>query len=490
MKPAVRLYNTLTKRKELLSTRVDGILTMYVCGLTPYDSMHIGHARTFVLFDAFRRYLQHLGWSVVHIQNWTDIDDKIVQRAHERGRTAREVAEEFITEALKDSKALGMLHPHIMPRVTHHIPDIIGSIENLISKGYAYKSGGDVYFSVSRYQQDFSDYGDLSGQDTEEIRAGARVEPGEGKRDPVDFALWKAAKEGEPTWESPWGPGRPGWHIECSVMSLKYLGHPIDLHGAAVELVFPHHENEKAQSQALTGGKPVVRHWMHCGVVNVGGEKMSKSLGNVIPVATALRQSGANALRLLFLSSHYRSPLNYTDALLAGSSASLHRLSEALIQCQRGTALPASQESATTLQTAQRLMELGEQSSSLFYEALSDDFNTAEALGYVFRMVGSILTTVALQKDGLSPRQKEALNFLSTKIQNLLSVLGFDLCDLIERKPVGDQTADELIGLLVEVRQRLRAQKQYEMADWIRSLLGERGIVLEDTPSGTRWRRQ
>ncbi|MCS7223020.1 MAG: cysteine--tRNA ligase [Armatimonadetes bacterium] len=486
----IRLYNTLTKRKEPLHPRTEKVLHMYVCGLTPYDSMHIGHARTFTIFDAFRRFLEHLGWTVIHVQNWTDIDDKIIQRANEKGCSSSELAEDYIAEAMTDWQNLGLCPPHIMPRVTDHIPEIIQSIGELINGGYAYQADGDVYFSVARYQNEFGDYGDLSGQNLEEIQAGARVEPGEHKRNPIDFALWKRAKEGEPFWDSPWGRGRPGWHIECSVMSLKYLGHPIDLHGAAVELTFPHHENEKAQSQALVRVQPVVRHWMHCGVLNVAGDKMSKSLGNIIPLSEALKKSGPNDLRLLFLSTHYRSPLNYTDDLMAGARASVRRLSEALTQVLQVPSQPTKEEDTTSSKKSISLFQLGHQSTDLFYQALADDFNTAEALGYVFRMVGGILTTLALEREGLSPRQKEALLFLFGKIKSCLTVLGFDVDQMVTPPVIQDEMAQDLMTLLIELRQKLRAEKLFSLADWIRSSLGEKGIILEDGPEGTRWRRK
>jgi cysteinyl-tRNA synthetase len=485
----LRLYNTRTRQKEPLQTREAGVVHLYVCGLTPYDSMHVGHARTFVVFDVLRRYLEHKGWQVVHVQNWTDIDDKIIRRAHELGVSAREVAERFIAEASEDCQSLGLLRPHLMPRVTEHIPDIIRAIQTLLDKGFAYARGGDVYFDVSRYESEFHDYGLLSGQTRDELIAGARVEPDEHKDDPMDFALWKSAKPDEPFWESPWGAGRPGWHMECSVMSLKYLGAPFDLHGGANDLVFPHHENEIAQSQALTGIKPIVTHWMHSGVVTVGGEKMSKSLGNFVTLRDALKRHGKNALRLLFLSTHYRSPLDYTEERVEGAKASLGRIRMALETIRNRLALPTDEATDAAQKRTEQLWEVVREGTRLFYEAMDDDLNTAEAIGYLFRMVGAALVTGVTVKETPSASEKEALLALRERLMSLLGVLGFDLADLEAPQRLDDALSENLLQLLVEVRHQLRQRKLFDLADLIRSRLGDFGITLEDTPQGTRWRR-
>ncbi len=486
---ALRLYNTRTRQKEPLKTREPNVLHMYVCGLTPYDSMHIGHARAFMVYDVLRRYLEHRGWRVVHVQNWTDIDDKIIQRAHELGTDARAVAERFIAEAEADCRDLGLLAPTIAPRVTEHIPEIIQAVQMLIDKGFAYARGGDVYFDVSRYEEQFRDYGLLSGQTHTELLAGARVAPDEDKEDPIDFALWKAAKPGEPFWDSPWGPGRPGWHIECSVMSLKYLGAPFDLHGGATDLVFPHHENEIAQSQALTGVKPIVTCWMHAGVLTVGGEKMSKSLGNFITLRDALQRYGRQALRLLYLSTHYRSPLDYTEERAEGAKASLRRIRLALDTVRQRLTQPDGEETDTSRARVQELHELVAQSTRLFYEAMDDDFNTAEALGYLFRMVGAALMVGVSVKEPPSPAEKIALRRLYEQLSTLLGVLGFDSAELEAPERLEDALSEELLKLLVEVRSQLRQRRLFDLADLIRSQLNSLGIQLEDTPQGTRWRR-
>lgn len=485
----LRIYNTRTRRKEPLQTKEPNVLHMYVCGLTPYDSMHIGHARAFTVYDVLRRYLEHKGWRVIHVQNWTDIDDKIIQRANELGVSAKEVAERFIAEAEGDCRDLGLLVPTIMPRVTDHIADIINAVQTLIDKRYAYARGGGVYFDVSRYEDEFHDYGLLSGQTRDELIAGARIAPDEDKDDPVDFALWKAAKPNEPYWESPWGKGRPGWHIECSVMSLKYLGAPFDLHGGATDLVFPHHENEIAQSQALTGVKPIVTVWMHAGVLTVGGEKMSKSLGNFVTLREALKRHGKNALRMLYLSTHYRSPLDYSEERAEGAKASLRRIKTALEMVRQRLSMVTGEETEAAKERASELTQLVNENTRLFYEAMDDDLNTAEAIGYIFRMVGAALILGTTVKDLPSRSEKVALQLLYERLTMLLSVLGFDLTEIEAPERLEDVLSEQLLNLLVEVRSQLRQRRIFDLADTIRAKLSELGITLEDTPQGTRWRK-
>lgn len=485
----LRIYNTRTRQKEPLQTKEPNVLHMYVCGLTPYDSMHIGHARAFTVYDVLRRYLEHKGWRVIHVQNWTDIDDKIIQRANELGVSAKEVAERFIAEAEEDCRDLGLLVPTIMPRVTDHIADIINAVQALIDKCYAYARGGDVYFDVSRYEDEFHDYGLLSGQTRDELIAGARIAPDEDKDDPVDFALWKAAKPNEPYWESPWGKGRPGWHIECSVMSLKYLGAPFDLHGGATDLVFPHHENEIAQSQALTGVKPIVTVWMHAGVLTVGGEKMSKSLGNFVTLREALKRHGKNALRMLYLSTHYRSPLDYSEERAEGAKASLRRIKTALEMVRQRLSMVTGEETEAAKERASELTQLVNENTRLFYEAMDDDLNTAEAIGYIFRMVGAALILGTTVKDPPSRSEKVALQLLYERLTTLLSVLGFDLTEIEAPERLEDALSEQLLNLLVEVRSQLRQRRIFDLSDTIRAKLNELGIVLEDTPQGTRWRK-
>lgn len=485
----LRIYNTQTRQKEPLQTKEPNVLHMYVCGLTPYDSMHIGHARAFTVYDVLRRYLEHKGWRVIHVQNWTDIDDKIIQRANELGVSAKDVAERFIAEAEEDCRDLGLLVPTITPRVTDHIADIIHAVQTLIDKRYAYARGGDVYFDVSRYEDEFHDYGLLSGQTRDELIAGARVAPDEDKDDPVDFALWKAAKPNEPYWESPWGKGRPGWHIECSVMSLKYLGAPFDLHGGATDLVFPHHENEIAQSQALTGVKPIVTVWMHAGVLTVGGEKMSKSLGNFVTLREALKRHGKNALRMLYLSTHYRSPLDYSEERAEGAKASLRRIKTALEMVRQRLSMVTGEETEAAKERASELTQLVNENTRLFYEAMDDDLNTAEAIGYIFRMVGAALVLGTTVNDPPSHSEKVALQLLYERLTTLLTVLGFDLTEIEAPERLEDVLSEQLLNLLVEVRSQLRQRRIFDLSDAIRAKLNELGIMLEDTPQGTRWRR-
>ncbi|MGQ9463198.1 MAG: cysteine--tRNA ligase [Candidatus Fervidibacter sp.] len=485
----LRIYNTRTRQKEPLQTKEPNVLHMYVCGLTPYDSMHIGHARAFTVYDVLRRYLEHKGWRVIHVQNWTDIDDKIIQRANELGVSAKEVAERFIAEAEEDCRDLGLLVPTITPRVTDHIADIINAVQTLIDKYYAYARGGDVYFDVSRYEDEFHDYGLLSGQTRDELIAGARIVPDEDKDDPVDFALWKAAKPNEPYWESPWSKGRPGWHIECSVMSLKYLGAPFDLHGGATDLVFPHHENEIAQSQALTGVKPIVTVWMHAGVLTVGGEKMSKSLGNFVTLREALKRHGKNALRMLYLSTHYRSPLDYSEERAEGAKASLRRIKMALETVRQRLSMVTGEETEAAKERASELTQLVNENTRLFYEAMDDDLNTAEAIGYIFRMVGAALVLGATVKDPPSHPEKVALRLLYERLTTLLTVLGFDLTEIEVPERLEDALSEQLLNLLVEVRSQLRQRRIFDLSDAIRAKLNELGVMLEDAPQGTRWRR-
>lgn len=451
------IYNTLTRTKEDFQPQGE-VIHIYVCGVTPYGQCHIGHAMSYIFFDVLRRYLKFKGYRLRHIQNFTDIDDKIINRARQLGRSPEEVARENISSYFRDMDALRIERADFYPRVTEEIPEIQEVIGGLISRGYAYRAGDSVYFRV----KSFSDYGrlshpDLSGQ---EMRASEASE--EGKEHPLDFALWKASRPGEPFWESPWGRGRPGWHIECTAMALRYLGPKLDIHGGGQDLIFPHHENEIAQSECFTGQSPFARYWIHNGMVLVGEEKMSKSLGNLITVEEALSRFSANAIRLMVLSSHYRSPLKYSEESLLAMEKGGERLLGALkapAADSRGNPLPI------------------EPFRQRFIEAMDDDLNTPQALAALFELSREINRGAAERMD-LQEAQQE--------LRGLLSLLGI----VEEGKAREKVEAAPFIELLASLRQEMREKKEWERADWIRQQLKERGIILEDTPEGTRWREE
>lgn len=451
----MKLYNTMSRRLEEFTPTGDEV-KMYVCGITPYDHAHVGHAMSYIIFDVLRRYLEFRGYRVRHVQNYTDIDDRIIMRANARGISFQDLAQEYIREYEEEMRELNITPAHHYPRATEEIPTIIEMIETLIAKGHAYVTeSGDVYFAV----RSKPDYGKLSGRTVDAMMAGARVEPGEQKRDPADFALWKAAKPGEPSWPSPWGPGRPGWHIECSAMSYRLLGATVDIHGGGQDLIFPHHENEIAQSEAFTGVKPFVRYWIHNGWLTLGEEKMSKSLGNIVTVREALDRYGADGLRIFVLTSHYRAPLTYSEEGLEAGKRAAERLRLAA-SLPGGTGAPAVDPAPYR----QR-----------FVEAMDDDLNTAGALAALFDLAREINRA---RDEGRATDEAQAT------LRQLAGVLGLTL-----RERATDQASGPFIDLLVELRNELRAQKAFALADRIRSRLGELGIVLEDGPEGTRWRR-
>ena len=463
---------------------------MYVCGVTAYDEAHLGHARAAVVFDVLYRLLQHLGYEVHYVRNYTDVDDKIIRRAKEEGVSCAELTEKYIRSYEEDMAALKVLRPTYGPRATEHIPQIIALIETLIAKGFAYKVEGDVYFSVER----FSGYGKLSGRTLEEMRAGARISVSEKKRNPLDFALWKAEKPGEPAWESPWGRGRPGWHIECSAMALHYLGETLDLHGGGLDLIFPHHENEIAQSEAATG-KPFVRYWVHNGLVTVGREKMSKSLGNFVTVKQMLSGHHPEALRLFLLSMHYRSPLDYSDKVVSDHERALQGLYETLYLLGKLEPVcenpPASQEKE--LARAEKIIE---DFSGAFLSGLLDDLNTARAIGEVFSL-GKVLNQI-LKLCGRRPSERH-LKLAETARENLQRLAG-GLLGILEEDPEAfvegaREKALAAKGLsrgeieeMIARREEARKKKDFATADALRDELGQKGILLRDTPWGTFWK--
>ena len=451
----MRLHDTLSGRKEEFQPLGDPV-RLYVCGVTPYDESHIGHAMSYIIFDVLRRYLEYRGHRVRHVQNFTDIDDRIIARANRKGVSASELAEANIGSYFEDMDALNIKRAHVYPRATQEIPKIIELVAGLIDRGHAYEAEGDVYFSV----ESVPDYGKLSHRTLESMSAGARVEPGERKRHPMDFALWKAAKPGEPAWESPWGQGRPGWHIECSAMSLRHLGEQIDIHGGGQDLIFPHHENEIAQSESFTGVKPFVRYWMHNGLLQLGEEKMSKSLGNLVTVKEVLRRHSPDALRLFVLSSYYRGPLSYSEEALAAAQRGADRLAAALQAASEGP------ETETDV-SAQRAQFIG---------AMEDDLNTSQALAVLFDLAREVNRAREEGRDASAARQ-------------LMRELGDVLGLTFQRREQADRLgAAPFIELLIETRAKLREVKQWQLADGIRAQLKGLGVVLEDMSSGTRWR--
>ena len=478
---AIKIYNTLTKRKEEFLPLKEGKVGMYVCGVTVYDFSHIGHARAMIVFDVIYRYLCYKGYEVTYVRNYTDIDDKIIKKANEEGISTEEIAQRYIKEFDKDMEALRVKLPTYSPKATEHIREMIEMIEILQHKGYAYQIEGDVYFRVNR----FSDYGKLSGKRIEELRAGARIEVDERKEDPLDFALWKKSKPGEPFWESPWGKGRPGWHIECSVMSQKYLGETFDIHGGGMDLIFPHHENEIAQSEAATG-KPFVRYWIHNGFVRINKEKMSKSLGNIFTIREVLQKWHPEVLRLFFLSYHYRSPVEYSEENLSKAKLTLDRFYSLLksLKEMESEAKENSSQQDTILKEIETL-------HSKFEQAMDDDFNTAKALAvlntFVREVNREINTKGCLSKDSIQ-RTKMIFNSIG-------DVFGIFLDDPDEyfdsekkRKLAILGISEQEITRLIEERSIARKKKDWRKADAIREELSRKGIILEDTPKGTIWK--
>ncbi|HEX5502931.1 MAG TPA: cysteine--tRNA ligase [Thermomicrobiales bacterium] len=465
---ALRVYNTLTQRKEDFATVEPGKVRMYVCGPTVYGPAHIGHGLSAISFDVIRRYLEYRGYAVAHAQNFTDVDDKIIARAHEIGLEPTALAEDYIAAWLRETAALNILPATIYPRATGEIGGMIAMIEGLITRGYAYPAGGDVYFRVRR----FADYGKLSHRDLDELLSGARIEVGEHKEDPLDFALWKAAKPGEISWPSPWGPGRPGWHIECSVMALEHLGTPLDIHGGGADLIFPHHENEIAQSEAYAGAEPFARYWLHNGLLQLGGEKMSKSLGNLITIEELLAPDPDNGqvFRFMILTGHYRTPLTWTEESFDSARRGLERLRSGL----RGydPAAPASDGGALAAARATTAADFG--------AALDDDFNTAGALAALFELGRAVNRA---RDEGAPVADVTAAQ---RTLAELLGVLG-----LLPAAP-GDAgkalAAAPFVDLLLETRAALRQAKQYALSDRIRDRLRDLGVEVEDTPAGSAWR--
>ncbi len=465
----MQIYNSQTRKKETFVPLKEGKVGIYACGPTVYNFFHIGNARPFIVFDVLRRYLEHKGYEVTFVQNFTDIDDRMIQKANEEKSTVREVAERYIAAYFEDAKALGIRPATVHPKATDHIPQIISLIQKLVDKGYAYAANGDVYYRVKA----FSDYGCLCGQDLSDLEAGAsqRLDVETGKEDPMDFALWKAQKPGEPAWESPWGPGRPGWHIECSAMSMTYLGETFDIHTGGKDLLFPHHENEIAQSVGATG-KPYVRYWMHNGFINIDNEKMSKSLNNFFTVRDIAAQYDLEAVRMFMLSAHYRSPVNFSKDMIAQAHASLTRLYTA--RDQFAFLLQAAPERELALEESEFVQRV-QKTRERFDQAMDDDLNTADAIGALFELVRD--GNVTLNAGSAKGAVKAALDMLLS----LADVLG-----LLLKK--GDSLPDE-VQQLVDRRAAARKDRDWKMSDTLRDEIKALGYILEDTPQGQKVRR-
>ncbi len=467
---AVKIYNTLSRSKEELKPGAPPLVTFYVCGPTVYDYIHIGNARGFIVFDVVRRYLEYRGFDVKLVQNYTDIDDKMINRANEEGITVKKLAERFIRAYEEDVSALRVRPADVKPKATDHIPQIIELVERLLENGYAYKTNGDVYFDTGSYPQ----YGRLTRQKQDELLAGARVEPGEKKKSPLDFVLWKQKKEGEPAWDSPWGEGRPGWHIECSAMSTHYMDDTLDIHAGGADLIFPHHENEIAQTWGADG-RPLARYWMHAGYLNIEEQKMSKSLGNVLTVRNLLKEHDPLDMRFLILSAHYRSPLNFSAGLVAQSRSGRLRLQEMINNLL--SALQSAGEASG--EHEQALRKALEEAKSRFSEAMDDDFNTADALGVLFDLARSC--NIYLNEG--YPHNRELLEDVLRFYRGVNDI--FEVAEISEPENLDQEIAEK-----ITVRDRARAEKDFATADRIRDELQERGIILEDTPHGTRWKRK
>jgi cysteinyl-tRNA synthetase len=485
---SIRVYNTLNRRKETFEPLEPGHVRMYVCGITAYDLCHIGHARSAVVFDAVVRHLRASGLKVSFVRNFTDVDDKIIKRAAEEGIPPEELSEREIRNFYADMDRLGVLRADIEPRATGHIGEIIALIEVLIERGHAYVAGGDVYFSV----RSFPAYGSLSGRNVEELRTGARIAVGENKEDPLDFALWKAAKPGEPTWDSPWGPGRPGWHIECSAMGMKYLGATLDIHGGGLDLIFPHHENEKTQSEAATG-RPFVRYWMHNGFVTIRGDKMSKSLGNFVTIRDILKVHHPEALRLFLLSKHYRSPLDYSPDALGEMESALERCYAALAESRRLAKRPVKKQRPLTAEAEEAVRTL-ESLGDRFGQAMDDDFNTAQAVGHLFdavRALNRLSQEAASSPSALYMRPLEDGADAIQSVGQVLGVIQEDPDAFLRERNIRALSALGLTeaAVLEAIRRRgeARARKDWDAADRVRDELDSRGVTLNDGPEGTTW---
>ncbi|MBU3192601.1 cysteine--tRNA ligase [Clostridium algidicarnis] len=464
----MKLYNTLNKRKEEFVPLTEGEIKMYVCGPTVYNLFHIGNARTFIVFDALRRYLEYSGYKVSYVQNFTDIDDKMIKKANEEKTTVKSLGDKYINEYYKDADALNIERATFNPRATEHIDQIVSFISDLVDKGYAYEADGDVYFSTKK----FNGYGKLSGQNIDDLQAGARIEVGDKKQDPMDFALWKNKKEGEPAWESPWGMGRPGWHIECSCMAHNILGETIDIHAGGSDLVFPHHENEIAQSESRSG-KPFANYWVHSAFVNINNQKMSKSLNNFFTTRDILESYDSDVVRFFMLSGHYRTQLNFSMELLDSAKASVERLYNAIGNLE---SLLEEVKQDSIKEEEKVYIDHIKEYKEKFMIKMDDDFNTADGISVIFDLIRDLNSNIDINSS------KDMINYALNLIRDLGSPLG------ILQKSTKMNLKEE-VEKLIEQREQARKDKDWALSDKIRDKLKDMGIVLEDTPQGVRWKK-
>lgn len=481
----MKVYNTLTRKKEDLKPIKKGEIGIYVCGITAYDSCHLGHARSAICFDVIVRYLRHKGYDVTFVKNYTDVDDKIINRSNKEGRSCKEISEQYIDEYRRDMAILGNLPPDIEPKATEHIIDMIVTIKKLIENGYAYVKGGDVFFSIRK----FKGYGKLSGKNIDNLEAGARVDVNEIKDDPLDFALWKASKPGEPKWPSQWGEGRPGWHIECSAMSSKYLGQPFDIHGGGRDLVFPHHENEIAQAEGAEG-KQFVNCWLHNGFLNINAEKMSKSLGNFRTINDVVKGHGAEVVRYFIVSNHYRSPIDYTEKAILDASAALDRFYETARRIPKTDKKCSKAKPSTEIEKA--VLEAFDNVEKNVSTFMDDDFNTAGAIGAVFdgvRVANRYLDTCPKDSDKFYKWFTEKWESLRNEWNSILGLFGSDPNKYFEEKKNRLGNANKIdetkIEKLIMERKEAREGRNFKRADEIRAELDQLGVVLKDRPDGT-----
>ena len=473
--PTINIYNTLTQKKEELVPVEGNKIRMYACGPTVYDSAHLGHARSAVSFDIIQRFLRYAGYDVTFVRNYTDIDDKIIKRAKELGVPSNEISEKYIEEYREDMASIGVQTPDVEPKVTEHVDRIIKLIQEIIDRGHAYISGKDVFFSVRK----FKEYGKLSKRSVDNMLDGVRIDVNEQKEDPLDFALWKGAKEGEPSWPSPWGEGRPGWHIECSVMSMEYLGTNFEIHGGGKDLIFPHHENEIAQSEAASGEK-FAKYWLHNGLIQINSEKMSKSLGNFFTVQNAVKRWTPEAIRFFFLSHHYQNPADFSEQVMDDTETSLERIYTTLKR-----AYDIKSESDSTDPELEKNLEKFKQN---WFKAMCDNFNTADAVGNLFDLIRAI--NKSIDTNGWTATLADTIDEIK-KFANVLGIIEKDPDEYLESK----KSSEKLEGItpkeiesLIEERKEARADKNWARADEIRDLLDSKGIVLEDKPEGTIWK--
>ncbi len=476
----IKVYDTLSKEKSLFVPVTPGEVKIYVCGVTPYNHPHIGNARPAVTWDVIRRYLIHVGYKVQFIQNFTDVDDKIINKAQGEETDWKTISDRYIEAYFKVMDALHVRHADVYPRVSDHMKDIIQMISKLIEKGHAYILDNDVYYDISTFKA----YGALSGRKIEDMLAGARVEVNEGKKNPGDFALWKGAKPGEPSWESPWGPGRPGWHIECSAMSIHYLGNNFDFHGGGSDLIFPHHENEIAQTEGTTGTK-FVNYWLHNGFITINSEKMSKSLNNFFLVKDALESYSGDALRYFLLSVHYRNPLDYSTERLDEAEKNMERLKEVIHRIRELAILSGNMET----EESRALAKAADEALRGFHEAMNDDFNTGLATGALFDLARSINTYSAIIDTGVTV-DAAAVNKAYEALKIITDVLGILEKEWNDDNAVSDGDYQALMDVILSVRQEARKNKFYQVSDSIRDKLGAIGIIIEDTPTGVRWKKR